>query len=246
MNSQLFPSVLVSLCLLPLPVRAAQVLVSGNSMDSSNSGFTTALNTLGNTYTFVPPSGFLGTSLGGFTVVWLDGFSLYNSGLNTKLTDFLNAGGTVLVQSPGFGSESISEYPLGATLSAVYSYPPGENLIRLAAPGNPLNAGLTEAGLSNWNPSAGGYFTAAGDFTVVTDNGAIDQLITLERNVGAGTLVYTQQGISQRLSGVSDPAALRLLHNVIQTAVPEPGMIGLFVLGAGMLTTGLRAKRLGK
>ena len=86
MNSQLFPFFVVGVCLLAVPVPAAQVLVSGNSMDSSNSGFTTALNTLGNTYTFVPPSGFQGTSLGGFNVVWLDGFSLYNSGLNTKLT----------------------------------------------------------------------------------------------------------------------------------------------------------------
>ena len=243
MRSQSFFLLLAFVCMLAKPARAAQVLVSGNSMDSSNPGFTSRLDSLGHSYTYVPPASFIGTSLSGFNVIWLDGFSLYNSGLSPKLTDFLNGGGTVLVQSPGFGSEPLSDYPLGSTLSTVFTFPPGENLVRITVPGHPINAGLTQADLSGWNPSGAGYFTASGDFTVLMDNGESDQFITLVQNVGAGTLVYTQQGISQRLTTLNDPGALTLLNNVIVTVVPEPSVIGLWVLGAGMLVAGVNARR---
>ena len=221
---------------LACPGRAAQMLVSGNSMDNSNPGFVANLNSLGHTYTFVPTDSFTSTSLTGFNAVWLDGFSFYGGGLSAQLTSFLNGGGTVLVQNPGFGTEQISDYPLGSSLTPVYTIPPGENLIRIAASSHPINAGLTGSALSGWTPSAGGYFSTVGDFTVLTDNGTSGEAITLAQAVGAGTLVYTQQGLSQRLASTSDPAALLLLNNIFLTAVPEPGVFGLLALGAGMFS----------
>ena len=204
-------------------------------MDASNTSLTGQINSLGHTFTFGNPAGFSATSLSGFNTVWLDGFSNYgNDGtLNAKLTSFLTGGGTVLVQSPGFGTESLSSYPLGATLAANYTYPPGENFIRIVNAGHALNAGLTQVGLAGWNPSAAGVFTANGAFTVLADNGVGTETISLVQSVGAGTLVYTQLGISQRLANASDPVALQFLDNVIRTSVPEPATVGLLMLGAG-------------
>ncbi len=244
MNLRHFFLTMVVLSMLACPARAAQVVASGNSMDSSNAGFTASLARLGHTYTFVPTGSFTSTSLAGFDAVWLDGFSFYGGGLSAQLTGFLNGGGTVLVQNPGFGTEPISDYPLGSSLTPVYTFPPGENLVRIADPAHPVNAGLTQGALSGWSPSAYGFFTTVGGFTVLTDNGTSGESITIAQAVGAGTLVYTQQGISERLATTSDPAALLLLDNIIPTAVPEPGVFGLLVLGAGTVAAGVRSRSL--
>ncbi len=224
------------LCLASV-ANAGNILVNGNSMDGSNPIFTTNLAKLaGNTFVFDSPANFSSTDLSGFSAVWLDGFSLYNS--LASLTPYLNAGGTVLVQSPGFGSEPLSDYPGTAGLTANFV---NENVIRVVNPGHPLNAGLTNANLSGWNDSAFGFFTGLpAEYTALSDDGTDGEFITLVRAFGAGTLVYTQQGISQSLSAEDLPLSsgqLTLLNNVISVnasaAAPESSSFLLLVAGLG-------------
>lgn len=221
--------------------RGQNVLVSGNTFGAPSPQFNAAIDSLGYNFTFVSPTVFGQTSLSGFSAVWLDGFSQFspgtpgNPGLSSaNLVDFMNAGGVVFVQNPGFGSERLTAYPFGDEFGGVFTYPPGENTVRLTGSGNPINANLTDAGLSDWNASAYGYFTGNGSFTGASDNGTTGNWLTLGRQVGAGELVYTQQGVAQRLeANPSDPQALQLLGNVLNLhQVPEPGTVGLFLSGA--------------
>lgn len=218
--------------------RADMVLVSGNSMDSSNTTFTTNLNKLpGHTYTFVAPGAFSGTTLSGFRTVWLDGFSQYTS--LASLTLFLNAGGTVLIQSPGFGSEPLTAYPFTGQMTATF-VGTGPNSVRIVTAAHPLNAGLTNANLSNWPPnSAFGFLgNIPAEYTLLTDDGNASELISIVRPVGSGLLVYTEQAISQSLSSSDLPVTsgqLTFLNNVLSVAVPEPSS---FVLAGMTLVLG--------
>lgn len=238
------------------PSQATKMLVSGNAMSDSSTNLTTVISDLGIQATFVAPYYFASTSLSGFDAVWLDGFSNYGTGTwSDNLMAFMNGGGKVLVQNPGFGSEGFSSYPLGAQLSAAYTYPPGQNTISIVdttsplGANHPVNQGLSNAGLSNWNTSAYGYFTSIGGFTALSTTGTAGQWISIVNPVGAGYLVYTQQGISQYLGGSSNPGsgsnAAVFLNNVVtlssNNAIPEPDGIGLFVLGLGLV--GLMASK---
>lgn len=217
---------------------AGVVLVNGNSMDSSNPIFTTNLAKLsGSTFQFDSPANFASLNLSGFSAVWLDGFSQYIS--LASLTPYLNAGGTVLVQNPGFGSEPLSAYPMTTGLSATFV---SGDAIRVVNPGHPLNAGLTNANLSGWGQSAFGILGGIPpEWTVLSDTGNPSESITIVRSVGAGTLVYTEQGISQSLSA-SDLAVtsgqLTLLNNIISSNIsssaPESSSVALFALGLGL------------
>jgi len=227
---------------------AANILVSGNSMYQFNTYLTGAIAGLGHTAVFVAPSNFASTSLAGFEAVWLDGFSQYGAGSwSADLLAFMNTGGNVFVQNPGFGSESLSQYPQGTQLTANFTYPPGENLISIVDAISPLganravNAGLTDAGLSEWVPaSAFGYFSNIGAFTGLTSTGTAGQWVTIATQVSAGYLVYTQQGVSQYLSNAANPGpnsdAARFLDNVVTLAnVPEPSTMTLVLLGFGLI-----------
>ncbi len=221
------------------------VLVSGNSMDSSNPTFTGNLSSVNATFQIVAPASFSATSTAGYNVLWLDGYSNFgNDGtLNGKLSSFLTGGGTVIVQNPGFGTEAMTDYPFGSQLSALYTYPPGENLIRIVNPSHPLNAGLTGPGLSGWNASAGGIFTAVnGPFTILADNGSGNKYITIYMAVGSGNLIYTQLDISGRLSNVNDPQAIAFLNNIMAASVPEPASLALLAFG-GLLLASRRSTR---
>ncbi len=228
-------------------------------MDGSSPAFTTPLNTLGFTCTFVGSGDFGTTSLAGYSAVWLDGFSQYspgtpgNPGLSASaLTSFMNAGGVVIVQNPGFGSEAISLYPFGNELTWEFTYDSGnpasgENTIQLTSPAHPVNASLTSSGLSNWSPSAYGKFTGSiGSFAGVSDNGTPGEWITLYRSVGAGALIYTQQGLSQRITTTGDAQALQFLDNAVHlSTVPEPAMTALLFAGAsGVVGICLRRRNL--
>ena len=161
---------------------------------------------------------------------------------------FMNGGGKVLVQNPGFGSEGFSSYPLGSQINATFTNNPGQETISIVdttspvGANHPVNQGLSNAGLSNWGPSAYGYFTSIGGFTALTTTGTAGQWISIVNPVGAGYLVYTQQGISQYLSGSSNPGsgsnAAVFLNNAVtlssKNAIPEPDSIGLFLLGLGL------------
>lgn len=227
--------------------QAATILVSGNSMDQSNSNLTGVIADLGHTAVFVAPSNFASTSLAGFDAVWLDGFSQYGTrAWQQNLLAFMSTGGNVFVQNPGFGSEPLSEYPLGASLTASFTCPLGENTITIVDTTSPLganhavNTGLTNAGLSNWGPAACGYFNDIDTFSGLTNTGTPGQWVTILAEVGAGFLVYTQQVVSQYLSGLTNPGpsseAARFLDNVVTlTPVPEPSTMTMLPLGLGLI-----------
>lgn len=214
-------------------VPAQSVLLAGNSLDSPE--FNSALDSLGLTHTAVSPFNYGTTGLNGFHMVWLDGFSQYspgtpgNPGLSASaLTSFMQGGGVVLVQNPGFGSEALAAYPFGDELAATFTFPPGEDTIRITDPANAVNTGLSGSSLSGWTPSAYGIFTGSlGSFSGISDNGSSGNWITLVRPVGAGELIYTQQGISERLAAnPADAAALAMVRNI--ASIPEPSPLTLW------------------
>src|SRR4051794_33204572 len=94
-----FRTLTLALCLVSSGF-SASVLISGNSMNSSNTTFTDNLAKLtGNTYTFISSQDLPATSLSGYSLVWLDGFSQFPD--LSSLATYVNAGGHVLVQNPG-------------------------------------------------------------------------------------------------------------------------------------------------
>ena len=223
------------------PASGANVLISGN--DISGPQQESVLVALGHNVTSVPPSDFGAMNLTGFDAVWLDGFSLYspgtpgNPGLSSaNLIAFLNAGGNVLVENPGFGSEPMSAYPFGTELANTYTIPPGENAVRLVEPGHPLFTGVTSDGLSGWNPSSAGHLAdSGGSFTGLADNGTDGQWVTMFRPVGAGNLVYTDQPLGLRISSGSSlgSSEVAFLHNAI--TIPEPSALSLLAMSLGFL-----------
>src|SRR5580692_6106659 len=84
---------------------ADSILVSGNSMNGNSTLTNNLAELTGDTFTVVAPVNFASTDLSGFSAIWLDGFSEFND--LSGLSSFLAAGGTVLVQNPGFGSEPL-------------------------------------------------------------------------------------------------------------------------------------------
>ena len=232
-----------------VPSLATKLLISGNSLGDSNPNLTSTITGLGLTADYVIPANFATTSLNGYDAIWMDGFSEYGSGSwSANLITFMNGGGKLLVQNPGFGSEGMSAYPLGAQLSANFTYPPGQNTIVIVdttspvGSNHPVNQGLTGTGLSNWNTSAYGIFSNIGGFTGLTTTGTAGEWITIVSPVGAGYVVYTQQGISQYLGGASNPGAgseaALFLKNVVTLSsnpVPEPPSISLFMLGLAFM-----------
>jgi len=232
--------------------QAANILVSGNSMNQSNPNLTGAIAGLGHTAVFVAPVNFAGTSLAGFDAVWLDGFSQYGTGSwPANLLAFMNSGGNVFVQNPGFGSEAMSLYPLGAQLTANFTFPPGADTISIVDATSPLganhavNAGLTGAGLSGWvSSSAFGYFSNIGAFSGLTNTGTLGQSVTIVAKVGSGYLVYTQQGVSQYLSSAANPGssseAARFLDNVVTLRVLATPTLALTLTGCTTCQTGDR------
>ena len=251
----IWPGLLLFSLVSPLATsaRAQNFLLSGNVFGGSDPAFTGALTSLGLTPTYVSPFNYGNTDLSGFSAVWLDGFSQFspgtpgNPGLSAaNLVSFMVAGGVVLVQNLGFGSEPLSAFPFGNELGASFTYPPGENTVRPIASAGPINLHLTSAGLSGWNPSSYGILSTIGSFTGVSDNGTANNWVTVVRPVGAGMLVYTEQGLAQRLlADPTDPQALQFVGNVVGlAAVPEPSATALvWSLGLGALLALLRRSK---
>jgi len=215
-----------------------------------NPGMTAALNSLNVSYTVVGPQNFATTSFTGYNVIWLDGFSDYSPGTpgnpgfsSANLVSFMNAGGVVFVQNPGFGTESLSSYPFGSELGDQYM-PTGLDTIRITNPSSPVNANLTSASLSNWGPSAYGTLSINSSFSGVTDTGTDGDWVTVVLPVGSGELVYTEQGISERLnSNPGDPGAVQFLGNVIGLATPEPSSLALMAAAGVVLVVSRKIRR---
>ena len=220
-----------------LPAFAGLILVSGNAMNAA-SPFTGNLDQLtGTTYTIIRPQDFGSESLSGFSVIWLDGFSLYQD--LSVLQPWLNNGGTLLVQNPGFGSNSLSEYPSTTGLSVNFST---SDTVRILDQASPFAAGLTGAGLSNWGSSSYGYFSVVPTgWDVISDDGTSGEDLTIAMNVGAGRLIYTEQGVGEYLSANSfsaGDAPVQFVQDVVADA-PEPGTSVLIMFGVAALAFGV-------
>ena len=218
----IFLVILVACCHL----QGGDVLASGNSFNTSDPEFAGNLAKLSHTFQFVSQASFRDQDFNGFDAIWLDGFSSYGGIPNQELMSFMENGGTLVVQNPGLGGESLNAYPFGDELHFVF-LPDGGETVRVVAQNHPLNFGVTDASLSNWSPAANlGYFDVAGGFSGLTDNGTDGRWVTLVRDVGSGFLVYTQQILSQSLQESDlDPASgqLTFLDNLFsQVPALEP------------------------
>lgn len=214
---------------LPIAAQSRNILVSGNGFDHSSNIFDTNLDQINHSFTFVDPEALMQTELSRYDAIWLDGFSFFNGLWAGTLMTYLNLGGTLFVQNPGFGSNSIDSYPFGDELAAVYTEPDFEEQVRIVEPYHPINVLLTDETLSDWRPvSAYGYFESnIGGFLGISDTGQDGRWVTLVREVGQGFLVYTHQAIIHAMDerGLGEYAApLQFLRNVLRRA---PYMAGL-------------------
>src|SRR5262245_40177093 len=102
--------------------RADLILVSGNNMDSTGP-LPGILTSLGYSSTFVAPSSFNTATIhfSGVKAGWLDGYSAFTNLRSSDLISFMNNGGNVFVQNPGFGTQPLSAYPFGSELTNVFA-----------------------------------------------------------------------------------------------------------------------------
>ncbi len=202
---------------------ASEVLISGNAFNLSDPNFSDNLNRLDHTFSLVGQPALASTDLTGFDVVWLDGFSSYE-GLSPELfTAFLARGGTLVVQNPGFGGNNLASYPGGTQLSATY-VEAGFGNVLIANGGTFITAGLDDAALSNWAPTAGiGYFQAIDGFTGIATDGTPGNWVTILGTGALGRVVYTHQPIAQALAAgplTLSSGPLRLLNNLLTDSEP--------------------------
>jgi hypothetical protein len=227
---------------------AGNVLISGNEMDAT---IVADLAARGLTATIVSPANLATTSFAGYSAIWLGWETTYTVDGTTqgKFQAFLNAGGNVFAESPG--TNVLSFLPGG---TGVTSGGPGGNLVHVAAPGNPVMTGLTDAGLTNWNSSYHESYSAIGSFTGLAQGvDASNNYMTIGEQVGLGYLTITGQDPDFHVqfgAGATGPTSPKM-DFVIDTltlpsapsSVPEPASLSLVGLGAvGMFGYGLRRK----
>ena len=198
------------------------VLCSGSYLVGTNLTYLTAL---GHTFTAVPGPTMLTNSFSGYTAIWL-GRGALSAILTNRYADlvaFVNQGGILLVELTA--PANIGQYPLGSGLSLG---PGNSNTVRIVNSLHPINANLTDAGLSGWTPSCRGVLTAIGDFNGLTDIGMPGYWVTIEKSAGAGRVVYTVQDISYHIqfgagtTGATSPKGV-FLDNVLRQDPPASG-----------------------
>ena len=212
---------------------AATIGVAGDSFDMSNPAYVSKLESSG--HQFVEIANFNPETIMNLDAIWLDGFSAFfftDLDLSSpNLTAWVQNGGTLLVQSPGFGAESADQYPFGHDLTVQLA--PSENTIRIRQ-SEPWLKGVTDAQLSNWNQTeAPGQFLTIGDWQGLADNGTDGGWVTIGRVEGSGAAVYTFEDISRMMFDPRSGDAIALLDSIIP--VPEPATTTLLVLGAAAI-----------
>jgi len=218
----------------------AQVGVAGDSFNLGELSYRQALESSGHSFRVLPD--FSAASLQGLDAVWLDGFSTFTGGpldlAAPSLEAFVRAGGTLLVQSPGFGLESADEFPFADGVIATTTA--SEATIRNMQVGGWLRA-ITDAQLSGWpTPEVSGHFTSIGTFTGLADNGTPGQWVTIGAFADNGPVIYTFQDISRLMFDPRAPDAIALLNSILP--VPEPSTLALVALGGVALTWGGRRR----
>jgi hypothetical protein len=217
--------------------RAANVLISGVEM---NATIVADLAARGITATIVNPANLGTVSFAGYSGIWL-GWSTTFTGLAARQADlaaFVSGGGNLLAEI-AFGNP-LSDFLFGSTLTQSGV---GGNSVHIVAPGDPVNSGLTDAGLSGWSSSYHNTFTGTGAFTTLTTGlDAGGSAVTINMALGAGHITYTGQDISFHIkngagaTGAFSPKADFAVNALTEaTAVPEPTSLALL----GIATMGL-------
>jgi hypothetical protein len=224
-----------------LTANFAQAATIGYAGDSFNEEVIAKSQATGHTLRHV--ANFGASELTGLDALWLDGFSIYDPEFNgydlasPALSSFVQNHHLLLVQSPGFGGNSIVEYPFAADLSIQVSS--SEATVRIQKSDTWL-WNVSNAQLSNWQDTAQpGYFDAIGDYSGLADNGQNGQWITISKEVGTGVAIYTFQDITRNIGTSKEADALALLKSVM---VPEPSTNALLIGSAGILVWRLRRR----
>jgi MYXO-CTERM domain-containing protein len=124
------------------------ILLFGIEMDSSIQSDLTS-----NGYSSTIASDFSTASFSGFSGIWVS----WESSLPDRIADltaFVNAGGNLLIETPGNGNLPFSDEFTRNTFN-------GGNNVHIVTPGDTVNAGLTDSGLSGWNSSYHETYTLA-------------------------------------------------------------------------------------
>src|SRR5206468_4196823 len=144
---------------------------------------------LGYFSTIVDPADFGTTSFAGFDAIWL-GWGSYFPGLALRQADlinFVNGGGNLLAEI-ALPLNDISEYPFGSEVTDVFTF--GQNDVHIVDPSDPVNAGLTDADLSDWDYSYLDVFPDIGSFHGLTASASDPSLwVTICRPEGAGSII---------------------------------------------------------
>ncbi|HSU54759.1 MAG TPA: LamG-like jellyroll fold domain-containing protein [Candidatus Dormibacteraeota bacterium] len=212
---------LSSNAVLTVLVGGKNIFISGSAM---NSIIQSDLFALGHTSTLVSSAGLLSNTFAGFDAIWLGTGANVTAITNRRdeLVNFVSAGGVLFIElttSNGFGGFPFST---GVTAVAIAG-----NAVHIANPGHPINANLTDSGLSNWSSSYHTYFPFIDGFTGVTDRGVSNNWVTIEKPVGKGHIVFSGQDISSHIqsgAGSTGPASAKgvMLDNILRLPANNP------------------------
>jgi fibronectin type 3 domain-containing protein len=213
----------------PSSVAGGNVLLCGGQMDSTIQSY---LGALGHgSSTIVAPASFGSASFSGYSAVWLgeaEGGSITGlSGQANNLISYMNGGGNVFAELAET-TNPITDFPYGNQLTAVTgAFIETPHLTDLTSL---VNAGLTDAGMSNWFNSIHSYFTADGTFHEVSNDSTNGQSVTLYKQVGAGHLVISGQDPSyhaQYGSGATGPSSQKMTfaNNVLNLMPQKPQQV---------------------